>query len=372
MVAPGWLCHIVAVPHFAISTMRSVAITAPPASGSAPVAARPAPGCQGRRPQRKWSRKTPPMKPIETLTDDEFDNDHTKSVKHEPRGCLQCLFQAHTNRWRNAACWGSLPFTWLSYKGGGLGCILCHAHGCETALGKYEGGAMMLKASSLKRHAGTFQHQSAEAFMEGEAAATEVHAPPKPDEFNETLHNVRAGKMSMMQSNPRKTRCMEWCLAEAIRTRHRAFIASASTLSMSEDQRQGRLLMYFSGACRNTLQVRQGVLGLERSFGTGNVAYQRGMQVIIERLCTPDTCHPHAIVGGRAPQSRDAAEIILDPSKLTVHDSGGAGGVLDDVLLSHVKKVAHMVVADGAGDGHIAYEELKKSGVLPNIIVASL
>ncbi len=47
----------------------------------------------------------------------------------------------------------------------------------------------------------------------------------------------------------------------------------------------------------------------------------------------------------------------------------GAGGFLDDVLLSHVKKVTHMVVADGAGDGHIAYEELKKSGVLPNIIV---
>ena len=28
-----------------------------------------------------------------------------------------------------------------------------------------------------------------------------------------------------------------------------------------------------------------------------------------------------------------------------------------------------MVVADGAGDCHIAYDELQKSGVLPNIIV---
>ena len=133
-------------------------------------------------------------------------------------------------------------------------------------LGNMLAAPMMLKVSTLRRHAGTFQHQSVEAFVQGEAVATEVYAPPKPDEFKETLDNVRAGKMSMMQSNRRKTRCMEWCLAEAIRTLHRASIASASTLSMSADGRQCRLLMYFSGACGQALQVRQGVLGSERYF----------------------------------------------------------------------------------------------------------
>ena len=128
-------------------------------------------------------------------------------------------------------------------NGGGLGCVLCHARGCETALWKYDGGSMLLKVSTLRRHARTRQHQSAEAFVQGEAEATEVYKPPTPDEFNETLDNVRAGNMSMMHSNRRKTRCMEWRRAEAIRTLHRDFIASASTLSLSADGRQCRLLM---------------------------------------------------------------------------------------------------------------------------------
>eukprot|EP00974_Lingulodinium_polyedra_P027162 2620537-Lingulodinium_polyedra.AAC.1 len=76
-------------------------------------------------------------------------------------------------------------------------------------------------------------------------------------------------------------------------------------------------------------QGRFGIFGLERDFGSGNMAHQRAMEVIIERLCIPSVCNPHAVVGGRAPQPRDAAHIIENPSNLAVRDSGGEGDAVD-------------------------------------------
>ena len=76
---------------------------------------------------------------------------------------------------------------------------------------------------------------------------------------------------------------MEWCLAEAIRNRQREFIRGATTLSMSADSRAGRLLMCWSGTCGKTLTRDQGVLGVEKDFGTGNNAYRRAMEVHRQR-----------------------------------------------------------------------------------------
>ena len=90
---------------------------------------------------------------------------------------------------------------------------------------------------------------------------------------------------------------------------------------------------------------------------------------MIGRLCTPNVCNPHPAGGCSAPQPRDAAKIIRDPSSLVAHDSGGGGDALDDALASHIANCTQMVVADGAGDGHIAFDNMKRSGVLPNIIV---
>ena len=132
--------------------------------------------------------------------------------------------------------------------------------------------------------------------------------------------------------------------------------------------------MRWSGICKDTLEVRQGVLGLEKEYGTGNEAYKRAMEIIIERICKPGVCQPTCHWkrkggGGNAPQPRDAAQCIVDPSSIAVHDSGQQGDALDVSLLKHIREATQMVVADGAGDGHIAFEALKNYGVLPNVIV---
>ena len=163
-------------------------------------------------------------------------------------------------------------------------------------------------------------------------------------------------------TNRRKIRCMEWCLAEAIRVQHRDFVSTASTMSMRSDARQGRLLARFSAICPKTFAIRQGILGLERDYGTGNEARRRAMQVVYERFATWGACMPHT---GKSPPPRDAAAIIANPDgNLKVHDTGAAGELKEE-LLHHIKTITHMVVADGAGDGHIALEDLKKGGVPP-------
>ena len=93
------------------------------------------------------------------------------------------------------------------------------------------------------------------------------------------------------------------------------------------------------------------------------------MTVVIERLCTEKACLPLSTrpSSAKPPKPRDAAEIITNPSKgLVVHDSGW-DGTLDGKLLEHIKEKTHMVVADAAGDGQHAFENLKKSGVLGNL-----
>lgn len=61
---------------------------------------------------------------------------------------------------------------------------------------------------------------------------------------------------------------------------------------------------------------------------------------------------------------------MLDPiNAIVVHDTGRQGGPLDRTLLKHVHGCTQMLVADGAGDGQIAFDDLKKDGVLPNVLV---
>ena len=113
--------------------------------------------------------------------------------------------------------------------------------------------------------------------------------------------------------------------------------------------------------------MRQGVLGLEKEYGTGSESYKRAMEIIIERICTPGVCQPKWSWsgnggGGSAPQPRDAARSIVDPASMAVHDSGKQGDTLDVSLLKHIQTTTQMVVADGAGDGHIAFDDLKNWG----------
>ena len=322
---------------------------------------------------RTWSRRASACRDdLIALYDDEIDEEHAQKTSDSTCNCLQCMFLAKKNRWRTLSCMAcDARFTWLMYCTTGLGCVACWSAGLEqTELAKCQGGPGSLRYTTLLRHTESNAHRKAESQL-FERTMPNSAKTPSPKDFKSEWAGVRTGKANTLAKNRPKRRLMEWCLAEAIRTRQRSFLQGAATVSLNADARQGRLLMRWSGTCKGTLEVRQGVLGLERDFGTGSEAYKRAMAVIIERICTPGVCQPLSGKrgGGSAPQPRDAARVIADPSSVAVHDSGQQGEALDVSLLKHVQESTQMVVADGAGDGHIAFDDLRKSGVLPNVIV---
>ena len=262
---------------------------------------------------------------------------------------------------------GNPRLTWLVYCRTGLGCVACWAAGFDqSVLARCQGGAANLKKHALERHTATGVHRMAEKILFEKTTMIASTKPPAPEDFKKEWENARTGKSLTLVPNRGKHRTMEWCLAEAIRVRQRSFLRGVATLSLSADARQGRLLMRWSGTSKETLEVRQGVLGLERDYGTGSEAYKRAMEVIIERLCKPGVCQPMNNGtdrdGGSAPRRRDAAKTIVDPSSVAAHDSGKEGDALDVALLKHIQEATQMVVADGAGDGHIAFDALKNLG----------
>ena len=113
------------------------------------------------------------------------------------------------------------------------------------------------------------------------------------------------------------------------------------------------------GARDDPLQSRQGTLGLERDYGSGNVAMARAMEVMVERFCTVRVCRPGCHEDAEGVQPRDAARVNADPDSLAVRDEGGAGNLVE-ALFCHLKEITHMLVADAAPDGHLAYENLQK------------
>ena len=321
---------------------------------------------------RRWSRRPKTSSELLlTLTDDEFDEQHFEC---RSAGCTQCTYKANRAKWHAAACFSAEPrVTWLAHKRSGCGCVACHEkyHGtaAATALANYRG--QTLKWTNILRHKTTYMHEQAEATLARETMP-KAYAAPTPAEFKQTWQDVRTGNgaprlLDGKWRNHRKQRAMEWCLAEALRDLHREFLADASTMSLSWDGRHGRLVSRFSGTHDKTLEVRQGTLGLERDYGSGNVAMTRAMEVMVERFCTVRVCRPGRHEDAEGVQPRDAARVNADPDSLAVRDEGGAGKLVE-ALFCHVKEIAHMLVGDAAGDGHLAYENLKKKGFLPNVL----
>ena len=264
-------------------------------------------------------------------------------------------------------------FIWLNYKNGALGCFLCHALGFNSPLGKYTGGSGLLKVGNLERHGASIQHRRAEAMLKDPTVPAVNRTPTKAD-FARVWKDVRNGTMKPARLK-RRTRNMEFCLAEALREKHRRFLVEACTVSVSMDGRQSRLLLRFSATHSNTLQVRKGIMGLERDYGAGNQAHTNALRVMVGRFCSPGVCHPVSgaqAVSPVAPKRR-AADVAVNPSAAVVVQDSGGRAALDDSgrgahLLQTIKEATHLAVADAAGDGQIAIDNLRREGFWSNLM----
>lgn len=131
-----------------------------------------------------------------------------------------------------------------------------------------------------------------------------------------------------------------WVLARRslLTLRHRDFLRTSATISIAQDGTKGRLLTRFVASNRK-LEVRRGIAGLRRDFGTGHQAIlsaTRQIRIEIESILSVDsTC-----LSFLRAASRQAGKQIIDHDrqhKLLKNDPGA------DVDSPHGGRVACLV-----------------------------
>ncbi len=183
---------------------------------------------------RSWSRR-PALAAahlLETLAEDELDADHNKPDFECSGGgaCVQCLYKKQLRKYHTITEIPGTGVTWLAYKSG-IGCVVCAKVGYCDTYANFKGGTHALRVGNLKRHANSKPHAHSIRLLNQEATS-KVYEVPTHDEFKRVWENTRSGKMSIALpgerlKNHKKTRCMEWCLAEAVRATNREFVRDA-------------------------------------------------------------------------------------------------------------------------------------------------
>ena len=253
---------------------------------------------------------------------------------------------------------GGVP-AWLTLRKGlptppgwGIGCKFCSAAGCKGRLAKFA-VQQPLFCNLLEHQQGVAHRMSCKTPVKLPGGTLPAHAPSK-EEFAAVWDFVVRHHSHGREGIPgigtwRKTRRMEWCLAEARRVLDRRFMSTATVASLMQDGRGNNLLIRLV-ATNKQLDVRRFVMGLERDCGSGAVAVRDATVLAIRRFCTKNDRPP--------------------PRNTTQLDTGTRH--LDTELLGHIERVIEVFVADAAGDEQVAGRELQRSSSasipsLPNL-----
>lgn len=93
----------------------------------------------------------------------------------------------------------------------------------------------------------------------------------------------------------RKVGKYQWCVYEALRESQCAFLLTAHVVWLARDERAGRLLVRYRAArlANGLLEVRHGVIGQTKGFGTGAENIKKATRAVIERFVTEGKLAPN-------------------------------------------------------------------------------
>ena len=186
-------------------------------------------------------------------------------------------------------------------------CKLCVRHDEKTAP-KWRTPAS-LQLCHFQCHEKTSKHSRAAASCGDVLVA--LHAPPVGD-FVKLLRDFRKGKTHGSQGcedvgREWKVRKMKWCLAEAVRSRVRAAIRDAASMSIHADCSKGHLVVR-ALMCGEALDVSDGLLGvvnmLERD-GSSALDLASAIVTLLSDLATPCKAPPFRSAAQRQPTAID-------------------------------------------------------------------
>ena len=234
---------------------------------------------------------------------------------HEPEACLgkqcpECRFRRCQQKWKSRL--RSLPNKkpWLTCRvrqngAWGGGCSACQAllrakpdiaSKTRTLIFRdicYVRCRVLLTLTKLQRHQATFCHKFAEqSLINGDLRELLRTRAQTSSAFLRVLTSCQKGARGELQGvgDRRKVRRMTWCLAEAIRNRHRAFLREADQIGLHQDKRGAKLLIRFTSV-NASLQRRSGVLGFLPCHG-GHLDIIQSTEQAIRIFCSPGSGAP--------------------------------------------------------------------------------
>ncbi|CAE7359310.1 unnamed protein product [Symbiodinium microadriaticum] len=242
---------------------------------------------------------------------------------------------------------------WHAEDGLRIGCLPCYRYleqcpdvpaECrltESTYANFElASVSSLKPSNLRRHADSPGHALALAIYEGKTPPTEELAPPASSwrSLWALLRKKRQTETPATEALGRgKVRLMLYCLAEAIRQRHREQLHAATCVTLSMDVAKTRLLVRFS-AVTAELVVRRGVLGMKRSKETGHQSILGLLKSILANAATSLCGAP---LNGNSPVKEEPW--------------------LDHDLYEHLRSTTVVWNSDAAGDEMLAAQESQRT-----------
>ena len=212
---------------------------------------------------------------------------------------------------------------------------------------------------NLKRHSSCPGHQQAVAtFWDASPENPEIpeDAAPSTEEWASMWRSFRSKRYMDQESDEillrAKGRRMQYCLAEALRARHKQLLREAQCLTLSLDEAKTRLLVRFTCVGKR-LQVHRGVLGMHRSKATGHKSVIESLDHVLRNACTDLVEHP--------PPAGN-----LDP---TFHSD----------LYEHLRSITRVWNSDAGPDEMLAAKEVQKiplsmddlRPLLPNIVLVN-
>ena len=292
--------------------------------------------------------------------------------------CAECCWEKHGASLQQAHFMPDSDVSWLqgyqSSEGLRVGCIACYKLVQQADPGNlppvasspfpwFPVATLTGTLKNISRHEKCPGHQQAVRQFWCEAPQDkqlpEEDAAPAEAQWS-SLWKVFQSKRYLEQESDQvilraKARKMMFCLAEALRSRHRVQLRSSECVTLTLDEAKTRLLVRFTSIGQD-LKVHRGILGMHRSKATGHQAILASLDHIQRSACTELHEHP------QAPSSK--IEVVPN---------------FQEELYEHIRQVTQVWNSDAGPDETLAAKESQSISLsvadlrplLPNIVLVN-
>lgn len=163
-----------------------------------------------------------------------------------------------------------------------LGCSLCAEAGWDGPWARFQ----QLPGSALRKHCLDRHEQSKSHQQAADNHGVELSGAPPLDDFKTCLQGMVQGQSARQggQASDKKTR-MRYALSEAICARNRKLLSKAISISLTRDERKGKLLVRFRAVLPD-LSTVSGVFGMKEVLGSAE-SIAEATADIMQSFCQP-------------------------------------------------------------------------------------